>query len=125
MDCHRLRAGLSSLHLSHCKVSQHKIGGEEEKTAAALQAASQLHEENLSELMTDLRSSRPHSVRCVIRDEIRHGESKCYRVLMVFGQQESCAEAAVLVGTDHSQHESGLTKSEALMINAVEPTRPG
>ncbi|NWY28022.1 MYH7 protein, partial [Pheucticus melanocephalus] len=41
------------------------------KKAASFQTVSQLHKENLNKLMTNLRSTQPHFVRCIIPNETK------------------------------------------------------
>ncbi|XP_062318746.1 myosin, heavy chain 7B, cardiac muscle, beta a isoform X2 [Osmerus eperlanus] len=49
-----------------------KPGGKEKrKKAASFQTVSQLHKENLNKLMTNLRSTQPHFVRCLIPNETK------------------------------------------------------
>ncbi|XP_046881578.1 myosin, heavy chain 7B, cardiac muscle, beta a isoform X1 [Hypomesus transpacificus] len=49
-----------------------KTGGKEKrKKAASFQTVSQLHKENLNKLMTNLRSTQPHFVRCLIPNETK------------------------------------------------------
>ncbi|KAL9834898.1 myosin-7B [Geothlypis trichas] len=50
----------------------HKPGTKEKrKKAASFQTVSQLHKENLNKLMTNLRSTQPHFVRCIIPNETK------------------------------------------------------
>ncbi|XP_071371708.1 myosin, heavy chain 7B, cardiac muscle, beta a [Centroberyx affinis] len=52
--------------------SDPKTGGKEKrKKAASFQTVSQLHKENLNKLMTNLRSTQPHFVRCIIPNETK------------------------------------------------------
>ncbi|XP_043946109.1 myosin-7-like [Protopterus annectens] len=44
---------------------------EKRKKAASFQTVSQLHKENLNKLMTNLRSTQPHFVRCIIPNETK------------------------------------------------------
>ncbi|KAJ8412001.1 hypothetical protein AAFF_G00142680 [Aldrovandia affinis] len=44
---------------------------EKRKKAASFQTVSQLHKENLKKLMTNLRSTQPHFVRCIIPNETK------------------------------------------------------
>uniref|UniRef100_A0A672ZJ00 Myosin-7B n=1 Tax=Sphaeramia orbicularis TaxID=375764 RepID=A0A672ZJ00_9TELE len=46
-------------------------GKEKRKKAASFQTVSQLHKENLNKLMTNLRSTQPHFVRCIIPNETK------------------------------------------------------
>uniref|UniRef100_A0A7N8YBQ4 Myosin-7B n=1 Tax=Mastacembelus armatus TaxID=205130 RepID=A0A7N8YBQ4_9TELE len=46
-------------------------GTEKRKKAASFQTVSQLHKENLNKLMTNLRSTQPHFVRCIIPNETK------------------------------------------------------
>ncbi|XP_072371513.1 myosin-7-like isoform X1 [Scyliorhinus torazame] len=51
---------------------QSKSGTKEKrKKAASFQTVSQLHKENLNKLMTNLRSTQPHFVRCIIPNETK------------------------------------------------------
>ncbi|XP_072918398.1 myosin-7-like [Hemitrygon akajei] len=51
---------------------QSKSGAKEKrKKAASFQTVSQLHKENLNKLMTNLRSTQPHFVRCIIPNETK------------------------------------------------------
>ncbi|KAE8298025.1 Myosin-7B Myosin cardiac muscle beta chain Myosin heavy chain 7B, cardiac muscle beta isoform [Larimichthys crocea] len=53
-------------------VSDPKPGFKEKrKKAASFQTVSQLHKENLNKLMTNLRSTQPHFVRCIIPNETK------------------------------------------------------
>uniref|UniRef100_A0A8B9LK28 Myosin, heavy chain 7B, cardiac muscle, beta b n=1 Tax=Astyanax mexicanus TaxID=7994 RepID=A0A8B9LK28_ASTMX len=50
-----------------------KPGGKEKrKKGASFQTVSQLHKENLNKLMTNLRSTQPHFVRCIIPNETKN-----------------------------------------------------
>ncbi|MEE6516128.1 hypothetical protein FKM82_025366, partial [Ascaphus truei] len=50
----------------------HKPGVKEKrKKAASFQTVSQLHKENLNKLMTNLRSTQPHFVRCIIPNDTK------------------------------------------------------
>lgn len=52
--------------------SDQKTGGKEKrKKAASFQTMSQLYEENLNKLMTNLRCTQPHFVRCLIPNETK------------------------------------------------------
>ncbi|XP_061543315.1 myosin, heavy chain 7B, cardiac muscle, beta a isoform X2 [Phycodurus eques] len=52
--------------------SESKTGiKERRKKAASFQTVSQLHKENLKKLMTNLRSTQPHFVRCIIPNETK------------------------------------------------------
>uniref|UniRef100_A0A671VYM2 Myosin, heavy chain 7B, cardiac muscle, beta a n=1 Tax=Sparus aurata TaxID=8175 RepID=A0A671VYM2_SPAAU len=46
-------------------------GREKRRKAASFQTVSQLHKENLNKLMTNLRSTQPHFVRCIIPNETK------------------------------------------------------
>ncbi|XP_053103198.1 myosin-7B [Hemicordylus capensis] len=48
-----------------------KHGKEKRKKAASFQTVSQLHKENLNKLMTNLRATQPHFVRCIIPNETK------------------------------------------------------
>ncbi|XP_043566924.1 myosin-7-like [Chiloscyllium plagiosum] len=53
-------------------MEQSKTGQKEKrKKAASFQTVSQLHKENLNKLMTNLRSTQPHFVRCIIPNETK------------------------------------------------------
>ncbi|XP_073679283.1 myosin-7 [Garra rufa] len=45
---------------------------EKRKKGASFQTVSQLHKENLNKLMTNLRSTQPHFVRCIIPNETKN-----------------------------------------------------
>uniref|UniRef100_A0A8B9LLC5 Myosin, heavy chain 7B, cardiac muscle, beta b n=1 Tax=Astyanax mexicanus TaxID=7994 RepID=A0A8B9LLC5_ASTMX len=47
-------------------------GKEKRKKGASFQTVSQLHKENLNKLMTNLRSTQPHFVRCIIPNETKN-----------------------------------------------------
>ncbi|XP_010880198.2 myosin, heavy chain 7B, cardiac muscle, beta a isoform X3 [Esox lucius] len=52
--------------------SDQRTGGKERrKKAASFQTVSQLHKENLNKLMTNLRCTQPHFVRCIIPNETK------------------------------------------------------
>uniref|UniRef100_A0A670K3N9 Myosin-7B-like n=1 Tax=Podarcis muralis TaxID=64176 RepID=A0A670K3N9_PODMU len=52
--------------------SGERTGGKEKrKKAASFQTVSQLHKENLNKLMTNLRATQPHFVRCIIPNETK------------------------------------------------------
>ncbi|XP_033822608.2 myosin, heavy chain 7B, cardiac muscle, beta a [Periophthalmus magnuspinnatus] len=58
--------------VSDTATSETKSGGKEKrKKAASFQTVSQLHKENLNKLMTNLRSTQPHFVRCIIPNETK------------------------------------------------------
>ncbi|KAL0978602.1 hypothetical protein UPYG_G00172780 [Umbra pygmaea] len=50
---------------------QRTAGKERRKKAASFQTVSQLHKENLNKLMTNLRCTQPHFVRCIIPNETK------------------------------------------------------
>ncbi|XP_073794885.1 myosin-7 isoform X2 [Danio rerio] len=53
--------------------SEAKPGSKEKrKKGASFQTVSQLHKENLNKLMTNLRSTQPHFVRCIIPNEAKN-----------------------------------------------------
>ncbi|XP_076133037.1 myosin-7-like [Alosa pseudoharengus] len=55
---------------------------EKRKKGASFQTVSQLHKENLNKLMTNLRSTQPHFVRCIIPNESKTtGEMEPFLVL--------------------------------------------
>uniref|UniRef100_A0AAQ5ZVF7 Myosin-7B n=1 Tax=Amphiprion ocellaris TaxID=80972 RepID=A0AAQ5ZVF7_AMPOC len=68
----KLLASLYENYVGSDSASDHKIGGKEKrKKAASFQTVSQLHKENLNKLMTNLRSTQPHFVRCIIPNETK------------------------------------------------------
>uniref|UniRef100_A0AAR2JB10 Myosin, heavy chain 7B, cardiac muscle, beta a n=1 Tax=Pygocentrus nattereri TaxID=42514 RepID=A0AAR2JB10_PYGNA len=60
---------LASLYENY--ISSDTGGKEKRKKAASFQTVSQLHKENLNKLMTNLRSTQPHFVRCIIPNETK------------------------------------------------------
>ncbi|XP_034724218.1 myosin, heavy chain 7B, cardiac muscle, beta a isoform X1 [Etheostoma cragini] len=68
----KLLASLYENYVGSDSVSDHKSGSKEKrKKAASFQTVSQLHKENLNKLMTNLRSTQPHFVRCIIPNETK------------------------------------------------------
>ncbi|XP_051957261.1 myosin, heavy chain 7B, cardiac muscle, beta a isoform X3 [Xyrauchen texanus] len=68
----KLLASLYENYVSSDSVSDTKTGAKEKrKKAASFQTVSQLHKENLNKLMTNLRSTQPHFVRCIIPNETK------------------------------------------------------
>ncbi|XP_062897019.1 myosin-7-like [Mobula hypostoma] len=69
----KLLASLYENYISaEAAMEQGKTGAKEKrKKAASFQTVSQLHKENLNKLMTNLRSTQPHFVRCIIPNETK------------------------------------------------------
>ncbi|KAI3370408.1 hypothetical protein L3Q82_025175 [Scortum barcoo] len=68
----KLLASLYENYVGSDSASDPKTGGKEKrKKAASFQTVSQLHKENLNKLMTNLRSTQPHFVRCIIPNETK------------------------------------------------------
>nr|CBN81020.1 Myosin-7B (Myosin heavy chain 7B, cardiac muscle beta isoform) [Dicentrarchus labrax] len=68
----KLLASLYENYVGSDSVSDPKTGFKEKrKKAASFQTVSQLHKENLNKLMTNLRSTQPHFVRCIIPNETK------------------------------------------------------
>ncbi|XP_060692585.1 myosin-7-like [Hemiscyllium ocellatum] len=69
----KLLAALYETYVSaEAAMEQSKTGQKEKrKKAASFQTVSQLHKENLNKLMTNLRSTQPHFVRCIIPNETK------------------------------------------------------
>uniref|UniRef100_A0AAR2IRF6 Myosin, heavy chain 7B, cardiac muscle, beta a n=1 Tax=Pygocentrus nattereri TaxID=42514 RepID=A0AAR2IRF6_PYGNA len=68
----KLLASLYENYISSDTAADPKAGGKEKrKKAASFQTVSQLHKENLNKLMTNLRSTQPHFVRCIIPNETK------------------------------------------------------
>ncbi|XP_057218621.1 myosin, heavy chain 7B, cardiac muscle, beta a isoform X1 [Triplophysa rosa] len=68
----KLLASLYENYVGSDTASDTKTGGKEKrKKAASFQTMSQLHKENLNKLMTNLRSTQPHFVRCIIPNETK------------------------------------------------------
>ncbi|KFO91027.1 Myosin-7, partial [Buceros rhinoceros silvestris] len=68
----KLLASLYENYVSSTSEEPHKPGTKEKrKKAASFQTVSQLHKENLNKLMTNLRSTQPHFVRCIIPNETK------------------------------------------------------
>ncbi|KFV70405.1 Myosin-7, partial [Dryobates pubescens] len=66
----KLLASLYENYVGSTSEEPHKPGTKEKrKKAASFQTVSQLHKENLNKLMTNLRSTQPHFVRCIIPNE--------------------------------------------------------
>uniref|UniRef100_A0A3Q3FVJ3 Myosin, heavy chain 7B, cardiac muscle, beta a n=1 Tax=Labrus bergylta TaxID=56723 RepID=A0A3Q3FVJ3_9LABR len=71
-SANKLLASLYENYIASDSASDHKTGGKEKrKKAASFQTVSQLHKENLNKLMTNLRSTQPHFVRCIIPNETK------------------------------------------------------
>uniref|UniRef100_A0A452IZK3 Myosin motor domain-containing protein n=1 Tax=Gopherus agassizii TaxID=38772 RepID=A0A452IZK3_9SAUR len=65
---------LGSLYENYVSSSSGELGSwvkEKRKKAASFQTVSQLHKENLNKLMTNLRATQPHFVRCIIPNETK------------------------------------------------------
>uniref|UniRef100_A0A670K5K3 Myosin-7B-like n=1 Tax=Podarcis muralis TaxID=64176 RepID=A0A670K5K3_PODMU len=63
---------LATLYENYVSSSSGETGGKEKrKKAASFQTVSQLHKENLNKLMTNLRATQPHFVRCIIPNETK------------------------------------------------------
>uniref|UniRef100_A0A667XW88 Myosin-7B n=1 Tax=Myripristis murdjan TaxID=586833 RepID=A0A667XW88_9TELE len=67
----KLLASLYENYISSDTGTGHGGGKEKRKKAASFQTVSQLHKENLNKLMTNLRSTQPHFVRCIIPNETK------------------------------------------------------
>ncbi|XP_034068174.1 myosin, heavy chain 7B, cardiac muscle, beta a isoform X2 [Gymnodraco acuticeps] len=68
----KLIASLYESYVNSDSVAEPKAGTKEKrKKAASFQTVSQLHKENLNKLMTNLRSTQPHFVRCIIPNETK------------------------------------------------------
>ncbi|KFW78601.1 Myosin-7B, partial [Manacus vitellinus] len=68
----KLLACLYENYVGSASEEPHKPGTKEKrKKAASFQTVSQLHKENLNKLMTNLRSTQPHFVRCIIPNETK------------------------------------------------------
>ncbi|XP_062251988.1 myosin, heavy chain 7B, cardiac muscle, beta a isoform X1 [Platichthys flesus] len=68
----KLLASLYENYIASDSTSEPRTGGKEKrKKAASFQTVSQLHKENLNKLMTNLRSTQPHFVRCIIPNETK------------------------------------------------------
>uniref|UniRef100_A0A674HIN6 Myosin heavy chain 7B n=1 Tax=Taeniopygia guttata TaxID=59729 RepID=A0A674HIN6_TAEGU len=68
----KLLASLYENYVGSASEEPHKPGTKEKrKKAASFQTVSQLHKENLNKLMTNLRSTQPHFVRCIIPNETK------------------------------------------------------
>ncbi|KAF4107480.1 hypothetical protein G5714_011844 [Onychostoma macrolepis] len=71
-SANKLLGSLYEKYVSSDSASDTKTGGKEKrKKAASFQTVSQLHKENLNKLMTNLRSTQPHFVRCIIPNETK------------------------------------------------------
>uniref|UniRef100_A0A7N6FGK0 Myosin-7B n=1 Tax=Anabas testudineus TaxID=64144 RepID=A0A7N6FGK0_ANATE len=62
---------LAALYENYIGSDSGTVHGEKRKKAASFQTVSQLHKENLNKLMTNLRSTQPHFVRCIIPNETK------------------------------------------------------
>uniref|UniRef100_A0A452SFV0 Myosin-7B n=1 Tax=Ursus americanus TaxID=9643 RepID=A0A452SFV0_URSAM len=66
----KLLATLYENYSGSCSTEPPKSGVKEKrKKAASFQTVSQLHKENLNKLMTNLRATQPHFVRCIVPNE--------------------------------------------------------
>ncbi|XP_027476593.1 myosin-7B isoform X3 [Zalophus californianus] len=66
----KLLAALYENYAGPCSAEPPKSGVKEKrKKAASFQTVSQLHKENLNKLMTNLRATQPHFVRCIVPNE--------------------------------------------------------
>lgn len=66
----KLLAMLYENYAGSCSTEPPKSGVKEKrKKAASFQTVSQLHKENLNKLMTNLRATQPHFVRCIVPNE--------------------------------------------------------
>ncbi|ELK29644.1 Myosin-7B [Myotis davidii] len=66
----KLLATLYENYAGSCSTEPPKSGVKEKrKKAASFQTVSQLHKENLNKLMTNLRATQPHFVRCLVPNE--------------------------------------------------------
>uniref|UniRef100_A0A668RWY6 Uncharacterized protein n=1 Tax=Oreochromis aureus TaxID=47969 RepID=A0A668RWY6_OREAU len=71
-SANKLLASLYENYVGSDSAPDPKAGGKEKrKKAASFQTVSQLHKENLNKLMTNLRSTQPHFVRCIIPNETK------------------------------------------------------
>ncbi|KAG7494832.1 myosin-7-like isoform X1 [Solea senegalensis] len=71
-SANKLLASLYENYIGSDSASDPKPGGKEKRRkAASFQTVSQLHKENLNKLMTNLRSTQPHFVRCIIPNETK------------------------------------------------------
>ncbi|XP_030623595.1 myosin-7-like [Chanos chanos] len=68
----KLMASLFENYIGVDSGTEAKPGGKEKRRkGASFQTVSQLHKENLNKLMTNLRSTQPHFVRCIIPNETK------------------------------------------------------
>ncbi|TKC39328.1 hypothetical protein EI555_002428 [Monodon monoceros] len=66
----KLLAALYENYAGSCSTEPPKSGvREKRRKAASFQTVSQLHKENLNKLMTNLRATQPHFVRCIVPNE--------------------------------------------------------
>ncbi|XP_049554841.1 myosin-7B isoform X5 [Orcinus orca] len=66
----KLLATLYENYAGSCSTEPPKSGVKEKRRkAASFQTVSQLHKENLNKLMTNLRATQPHFVRCIVPNE--------------------------------------------------------
>ncbi|XP_053723705.1 myosin, heavy chain 7B, cardiac muscle, beta a isoform X1 [Synchiropus splendidus] len=70
-SANKLLASLYENYVGSDSAEQKTGGKEKRKKAASFQTVSQLHKENLNKLMTNLRSTQPHFVRCIIPNETK------------------------------------------------------
>ncbi|XP_028308143.1 myosin-7B-like isoform X2 [Gouania willdenowi] len=66
---HRLMAALFESYVGPDDVSEMKTESRRRRRGTSFQTVSQLHKENLNKLMTNLRRTQPHFVRCIIPNE--------------------------------------------------------
>ncbi|XP_019381321.1 PREDICTED: myosin-15 isoform X1 [Gavialis gangeticus] len=73
---------LSCLFENYVSADSDQSGEKKRKKGASFQTVSSLHKENLNKLMTNLRSTAPHFVRCIIPNETKTpGEIDAFLVL--------------------------------------------
>ncbi|KAL7977734.1 hypothetical protein Chor_009683 [Crotalus horridus] len=95
--------------------------GMHKKKGSSFQTVSALHRENLNKLMTNLRSTHPHFVRCIIPNETKTPVLEGIRICrkgfpnrILYGDfRQSRKGAEKLLGSldiDHSQYKFGHTK---------------
>uniref|UniRef100_A0A8C2ZHH2 Myosin-7B n=1 Tax=Cyclopterus lumpus TaxID=8103 RepID=A0A8C2ZHH2_CYCLU len=71
-SANKLLASLYENYVASDSVSEQKSGGKEKRRkGASFQTMSQLHKENLNKLMTNMRSTQPHFVRCIVPNETK------------------------------------------------------
>uniref|UniRef100_A0A8C4X7D4 Myosin-7B n=1 Tax=Erpetoichthys calabaricus TaxID=27687 RepID=A0A8C4X7D4_ERPCA len=62
---------LASLFENYVSANSDRSGEKKRKKGASFQTVSSMHKENLNKLMTNLRSTAPHFVRCIIPNETK------------------------------------------------------